>query len=293
MSEVESYFGPIEENGKTNYIPPDYSDEVEIPVEEGFDDDPTDEDEGIIETVLDQKHNEKHEERKEMITPFSESGSSAWGSAGGNSGSTSPWSQQNSGSSWGQSRPSWGSGGTTPSWGSSFGSTPSGNQRQEIPRQKQVIFCDFLDCMVETYQSNGLPGLKPRDIYDLKPRFNVWEKLSAFNPQKIFALVPPNTLNTVNGSDGWQVTLTYWCSCLSAFLGLPYTRCQILSQTIIGQPKEYAIMQALEINRISRIDAVYVGIYSGVSGQSDRDIVAARACEIDYIDLNTLLNSMI
>lgn len=293
MSEVESYFGPIEENGKTNYIPPDYSDEVEIPVEEGFDDDPTDEDEGIIETVLDQKHNEKHEERKEMITPFSESGSSAWGSAGGNSGSTSPWSQQNSGSSWGQSRPSWGSGGTTPSWGSSFGSTPSGNQRQEIPRQKQVIFCDFLDCMVETYQSNGLPGLKPRDIYDLKPRFNVWEKLSAFNPQRIFALVPPNTLNTVNGSDGWQVTLTYWCSCLSAFLGLPYTRCQILSQTIIGQPKEYAIMQALEINRISRIDAVYVGIYSGVSGQSDRDIVAARACEIDYIDLNTLLNSMI
>lgn len=292
MSGIESYFGPIETEGETNYIPPDYSDETTIEVEEGFDDSPTDEDEGVIETILDKKHNEK-EERKEMIsTPFSDSGSSPWGNSGSSGGSTSPWSQQqNSGSSaWQQNRPSWGS--SSPSWGSSFGSTPS-NQKQEIPRTKKVIFCDFLDCLVETYQSNGLPGLRPRDIYDLKPRFNVWEKLAAFNPQHIFAIIPPNAISAVNGNDGWNVALMYWCRCLSAFLNIPYMSCQILSQTVIGQPKEYAILQALELNRISRVDSVYVGIYSGVSGQSDKDIIAARACEIDYIDLNTLLNSMI
>lgn len=292
--DIESFFGPVEENENTNYIPPDYSDE-NVEDDSDFDEDTTDEDEGILETIEDEKH--KTEERKEMIsTPFSSdsgSGSSQWGNSGNSSNPGSPWSQQNSSSSiWQQStRPSWGSS-NSPSWGSSFGSIQN-NQKQEIPRKKKVVFCDFLDCMVETYQSNGLPGLKPRDIYDLKPRFNVWEKLAAFNPEKIFAMIPPNTLSTTNGSDGWQVTLAYWCSCLSAFLNIPYTNCQVLSQTIIGQPKEYAIIQTLQTHRIARPDAVYVGIYSGVCGQSDRDINAARISEIDYIDLNTLLNSMI
>lgn len=295
--EIESFFGPIEEEEKVNYIPPDYSDEDKVDSDEDFDEEPTDEDEGIIETKLDEEYKKKSEPRKEMIsTPFSDSGSGVWGNNSGNQNSNNPWSQQqNSGSSiWQQSRPIWGSG-SSPSWGSSFGGSGvnGGNQKQEIPRQKKVVFCDFLDCMMETYQSQGQPGLKPRGIYDLKPRFNVWEKLAAFNPERIFAMIPPNTLSTINGSDGWQVTLAYWCCCLSDFLGIPYTNCQILSQTIIGQPKEYAIIQALQTHGILRPDAVYVGIYSGVCGQSDKDILAARKSEIDYIDLNTLLNSMI
>lgn len=294
MSEVESYFGPLEENGETNYIPPDYSDEsveIENSNDDEFDDDPTQEDEGALDSIVDEKETNKEDTRKEMIsTPFSDTGSSPWGGNSGNIGS-SPWSQQNSGSSiWQQSKPSWGS---NPSWGSSFGTGTTGNQKQEIPRSKKVIFCDFLDCLMETYQSNGLPGLRPRDIYDLKPRFNVWEKLSAFNPSQIYALIPPNIISTTNGSDGWNITLTYWCCCLSAFLNIPYTSCKILSQTVIGQPKHYAILETLKMSQISRVDCVYVGIYSGVSGQSDKDIVAARACEIDYIDLNTLLNNMI
>ena len=146
MSEVESYFGPIEENGNTNYIPPDYSDEGKVEEEEtDFDDDPTEEDEGILEAIENEIRNEetKPEPRKEMIsTPFSESsGSSPWGSSGSSSTPSSPWSQQNSGSSiWQQNRPSWGS--SSPSWGSSFGgSGTGGNQKEQIPRQKKVVFC--------------------------------------------------------------------------------------------------------------------------------------------------------
>ena len=52
MSDVESYFGPVETDNKTNYIPPDYSDETTIEVEEGFDDSPTEEDEGVIENIV-------------------------------------------------------------------------------------------------------------------------------------------------------------------------------------------------------------------------------------------------
>jgi len=294
MSEVESYFGPIEENESTNYIPPDYSDEGSVVDEdEGFDEDITEEDEGVLETIEDEINTDTKEERKEMIsTPFSDSGgSSPWGNAGSST-PNSPWSQQTSGSSiWQQNRPTWGS--SSPSWGSSFGGSSGSNQKEQIPRQKKVIFCDFLDCLVETYQSNGLPGLKPRDIYDLKPRFNVWEKIAAFNPQRIFALIPPNTLSTTNGSDGWNVAMTYYCCCLSAFLNIPFVNCQVLAQSEVGQPKEIAILQTIQRYGIPRTDIVYVGIYSGVGGQSDKDISAARVSEIDYIDLNTLLNSMV
>lgn len=296
-SEVESYFGPIEEDNNTNYIPPDYSDDgIDDTEDEDFDEDITPEDEGIIETIEDEKHNteEQKEERKEMIsTPFNDSGggSSIWGSSNQQSTPSSPWTQNSGSSIWQQSRPSWGS--SSPSWGSGFGSNSGSNQKQEIPRQKKVIFCDFLDCLVETYQSNGLPGLKPRDIYDLKPRFNVWEKIAAFNPQRIFAIIPPKTLSTTNGSDGWNVALTYYCCCLSAFLNIPFVNCQVLAQSMIGQPKENAIQQTIQQYSIPKNDIVYVGIYSGVSGQSDKDINAARVCGIDYIDLNTLLTSMI
>ena len=292
--EVESYFGPVEENGNTNYIPPDYSDEeLETSDDSDFDEAVTEEDEGVIESLEDEKHSEEENTRKEMIsTPFSDSGTSTpWGSGSQQSTPSSPWTQGSGSSVWQQqTKPSWGS----PSWGSGFGSgSQVGGQKQEIPRQKKVVFCDFLDCMMETYQSNGLPGLRPRGLYDLKPRFNVWEKLMAFNPQKIFALIPPNTINTTNGANGWDVTLAYWCCALSDFLGIPFTNCQVLSQSQVGQPKELAILQAIQQCGIQKTDCVYVGIYSGVSGQSDRDISAARVCDIDYIDLNTLLNSMV
>ena len=164
--EVESYFGPVEENSNINYIPPDYSSDDES--DNDFDEEATTEDEGELETFENEQEKQKIEPRKEMIsTPFSDSGSgSPWGNNGGGSTSSSPWSQQqNSGSSiWGSSsRPSWGSG-VSSGWGSSFGSGPSGGQKQEIPRQKSVVFCDLLDCLLETYQSNGLPGLKPRGL---------------------------------------------------------------------------------------------------------------------------------
>ena len=131
----------------------------------------------------------------------------------------------------------------------------------------------------------------PRDIYDLKPRFEVWSKIQAFNPEIVYSLIPINLIPNTNGAEGWIKTLEYFCCSLSAFLRVPYTNCKILAQTAIGQPKEELINSILS-QGINRNDAIYIGIYSGLAGQSNRDLLAAERCHIDYVDLGVLLNNM-
>ena len=196
-------------------------------------------------------------------------GQSSWGNIGG----------QNS---WGNSRP-----GSTWGNGNSWASGLSG-EKKEINRKKKIIFCDVLDCLVETYQSGGKPGLLPRGIYDIKFRFDVWDKLACFNPEKIYAMVPRSLLNSSNESS-WIILLEYIVCCLSEYLRTPYQVCQILLQTEIGQPKEDTMIGVLR--GLNREEVLHLGVNSGLYGQNNRDQVAAMKCGIDYIDLSTFMNS--
>lgn len=295
---MSDYFSGINDEEK-QFIPPDYS--PADPEEEIDDSDDevsiTPFDESEEEELLDYLNGtDKKEERKEDVkpkeentimtsSPFSTTPSTpswGWGSNNNN--------QNNGGSFWSnsqQSKPTWGG------FGSSFGQT-STQQKEQINRNKKVIFCDFLDCIVETYQSNGQSGLLPRDIYDLKPRFEVWAKLAAFNPERIYIIVPRNLLPSTNGPDAWTVTLDYFCCSLSAFIRVPRYCCQILVQQLLGQPKESIIQTIINMPNfpVKKEEIISIGIYSGENGQSNRDILAAQICGIDYVDLNRLINNM-
>lgn len=279
-------------------IPPDYSD-----IKSSDDDDDIEDecivDEGALETILDENIVLP---KKETTSPFKKETnesmssmpwqtSSNWQPGGGSSSQkTTDFWENNSPSNFGSI------GSSNNSYGSySFGKTNSpnnGNNQCQIDRNKRVIICDFLDCIVETYQSQGKPGLIPRDIYDLKPKFDVWEKIRAFNPDLVFAMIPKNLIpGNTNGVDcGWNTTLGYFCCCLSSYLRLQYQNCQIIAQTQIGQPKEDILLSIFNNNpQIQKTDSVYIGIYSGLSGQSDMDSRAANNIGIDYIDLGQLL----
>lgn len=280
------------------YIPPDYSEEIKKEnreIGEVFDEEESDIDESEADTSEDDEIVIKTETKNNNIpmstgnafgppttssgfgsTPFSPPG---FGSGGGSS----PWNQRQSGSPWGQS------GGGSSIWGSGN----NNSQKEQINRDKQIIFCDFLDCIVETYDSQGRPGFLPRDIYDLKPRFEVWQKIAAFNPKQVYPMIPVNLIPNTTGDDGWIKTLDYFCSALSAFLQLSPGSCRILAQTVIGQPKESMISSILNSGlAIQKKDVIYIGIYSGLAGQSNKDQVAAIRCGIDYVDLGILLNNM-
>jgi len=293
---MNDYFSGI--NEEKQFIPPDYSDDPETDEKEldDLDDEEsiTAYDESEEEELLDYLHgsekkeseekNENKEENTVTSSPFSTNPSTnSWGWGSNNQ-------QNNGGSFWSNSQQS------KPSWGgfSSFGSSTQPAQKEQINRNKKVIFCDFLDCIVETYQSNGQSGLLPRDIYDLKPRFEVWAKLAAFNPERIYIMVPRNLLPSTNGPDAWTMTLNYFCCSLSAFIRVPFNCCQILVQQILGQPKESIIQSIINMPEfpVKKEEMVCIGIYSGENGQSNRDLLAAQICRLDYVDLNKLINNM-
>lgn len=295
------------------FIPPDYTEakETTMPNNSSIldeDDDlihdcPTDEDfdeeEEIAESLEEEYQKRQEELNKNIMTtpsPFSPpTNPSPFGSGPVN---VSPWgTQQSNAPTWGStgwqntSRPgsSWG-GGSTPqtTWGSS-GAT---QQVQQIDRTKKVIFCDFFDCIVEAIDAHGRPGYRPRDIYDVMPKFDVWEKLAAFNPETIYILVSDNMLSaSANGSNAWQIALNYFSCCVSSFLRMPFGNCKTVRGSL-NQSKEAMILKVIDSCGIDRNTAVSVGIYSGGPGMSNADRAAADACGIAYVDLKELLSKM-
>lgn len=285
----------FEDNGGSegkSFIPPDYSglgeEELQFDADlSGDDDDDGDDD---LEDIEESEHEKIVEEFEENKMSF--------GSGFGSPSSPKPtW-----GSGWGETNKQennwWGSNNTQQSnnggWWNTGGNGWGGQKpnQNEVPinREKRVIFIDFLDGLMETYQSNGQPGFLPRAVYDLKPRFEVWTKLAAFNPSYVFGIIQKEFLNDINGIDGWSMVLESWCCCLSSFLRKQYGCAQILMSTSIYQPKEWVISNVLE--NLRKEDCIYIGLQSGLYNQSNQDLVTAQKCGIDYVDLNQLLNNM-
>ena len=290
------------------YLRPDYSEEEDIsfdkdigPSEDDDDDDINDYDEGEEEKEIERisKDQDKLREKIMTQTPFGQpaGGSSPWPQSNTSQpwgGSSNPWGGGSSNQpSWGAQRsPTWGGGGGTPQWGG--GSTWSGSGtvsgKREIDRHKEVVFCDVLDCLIETIDSNGRPGFLPRGIYDIKIKFDVWNKIACFNPRKVFAIIPRNLILSSNGYNSWTVLLDYIICSLSEFLRVPYGSCQILTQKDFSQGKEVIIKATLMSEKIDKNSAIQIGLESGLFGQSNRDILAAERAGIEYIDLGQLMS---
>lgn len=313
----------MEEDIKKKYISPKYRFEEERNYDSGNDDDDEDyvddsgdEDTEELENYLDNKDREETEKKKQLnnkfggnfmqSTPFGQTfgntqnnpSSSPWstpgtvGSGWGNTGGSSwgqpnnnPWGQR----TWGQSVPANNWGQTT---GSTWGNASSSFKKESIDRTKKVIFCDFLDCLIETYQSNNRPGLIPRGIYDVRLKFEVWDKLRCFNAERIYIITPKFNLTSNNGLDCWTVLVNYVTCSLSDYLRVPYQNCQVLTQGVLGQPKKDVINYIISSpdHRIKRSDVLFIGLNSGFAGQSNIDCEAAEQLKIDYIDLSQLMS---
>lgn len=284
-------------------LPPDYTGHPEDDCPEDDIIEETDEDARIEQLLNEQSLEEKKQQMSNNnSTPFTSSPSFSPSFAnGGNRGSnTAPWEKQQQ-----QSTPSWGS-----SWGSgsSFGgSNPWGNNNNQSQQNrnvgnnansptintktKSIIICDAMDCLVETYESNGKPGYLPRAIFDLKPKFDVWEKLASFNPEKIFIIFPPDQLvPSLGEKSASKVAMEYIVLCVSTYLRIPRSECTVLQQKNQYTPKNKFLASIVQGIGRDKEDFVYIGVNSGRYGLSNRDLAAAREVGIDYIDIFNLLD---
>lgn len=285
-----------------SFIPPDYSDAIKesLETEHPSDDDPdiddssSDIDEGQIETLLDNQ--QKLNDEIMISTPFgtqlgtnnngnNNSSFNFGGSWGGGFGSnnnnnnppTSPWERNNNNNNSNNNN------------GNPWISATVNNQNKEmvqIDRKKDIVICSFFDCIVETYQSNGQAGLLPREIYDIKPRFDVWNRLAIFNPSKIYILYPIDVLS----SENCEVTMNYFISCLEAFLRVPKDRCRQIGY--IMNQKNICFHELIQSEKIPADRCIYLGHNSGLFCQADSDMQAAKKEEISYLDLGQFLTNM-
>lgn len=290
------------------YIPPDYTGHPgEDDEEDSSFDEMVDEDEIRIEKLLDEqeKLNQKLSEDEEddireerRWTPMSSSPfDNSTPSFGGGGSTKKPWETEER-----SSTPTW-RGGSEWSGASSWNrSTPSFGAKREEERpvktptsggggmKKKVVICDVLDCLYESWESNNRPNILPRAIFDLKPKFTVWDRIASFNPQRLYIIFPANEIVPSFGNRRIaDLTLEYIKACISTYLRIPNNSVVILKQQIEGAPKERVLFSAARDWKRAE-DMVYIGICTGRWGLSSRDADAAHACGIDYIDMYNLLD---
>lgn len=171
-----------------------------------------------------------------------------------------------------------------------------------LPRDKKIVICDFLDNIVENWQS--CPGIEPRDFYDLKPKFDFWFKMKYINPDYIIVCTNQNITPGTEDAKLFQYTTNYFLSGLARFIGMTVENCICLCKSGFDKrdfrvkPNPGLALDGLKMIHwkemgYTKKDIVVVGYNSGNPGQSSKDLEMARKLGLDYIDASQLVESYV
>lgn len=187
--------------------------------------------------------------------------------------------------------------GTTSPW-----QTPvTQGAKQQLNRSKKIIFCDLLDNLIESIQSGGKLGVQPRGIFDIRLKFEVWDKISCLAPDYVFVLTNQNIVPGSMQARVFSAMTDYVMYSLAEYLRLPYQNCQCFTKAgfeidnPLTKPNTGLISKALESipdvsQKYKKEDMLVIGAMSGLSGQSNKDSLMAEKFKIDYIDIGQLLS---
>lgn len=195
--------------------------------------------------------------------------------------------------------PGFGSPQQTPSW-QNFGWTSNQQQTQQltINRQKKVIFCDLLDCLISSIDAAGKAGVHPRGIYDIYIRRDVIDKIRCFGASWIFILTNQNIQKGTEQEEIFLRMVDYVGACVASLCSLPLQNVQCIMKSSINpydpctKPSTGLIdiaMSRLEGFGLEKKDLVVIGSQSGFQGQSNRDAMMAANYGIDYVDVQQLI----
>jgi hypothetical protein len=304
-----------------SYIPPDYSEAIKAEQEHPQDDDPiedvleemlTDEEDDIkAERFLDEQaaFNDNLQESNKTNNNFNMSNSFGstppWSSGSGNNTNSTPWSNnntsstpwQNNSNSWKPSGNSWGT------WGSNNSTWNSSNNNQinqaadETSKKvghRDVVIIDALDGLVESYMSDGKPNVVPRAIYDMKFKFDIWDRVAALSPRVVCIILPAEkSVPSLGNSASASAAMEYLASSLSVYLKIPRENCIVFRQMNQTQLKDNVIKAAINTTRVrKRNQIIYLGVYCGDWGLSTADLDAANRCKVDCISIYKLLGKI-
>lgn len=152
--------------------------------------------------------------------------------------------------------------------------------QQQLPSgHREMVVCNLLDCLVEPYSANNKPGMKPSGMYDLKFKFNVWDRIKAFSPSAIGILVPHFLRN--------PVIIDYIKGCVSEYFMIP-PGCVRTSTFNVRSAKIAATSDFVKLMKNKR-DVLFIGTYCGEWGLSSEDLDVANLVGIECVSMFKLL----
>ena len=287
------------------YLKPDYSEEAS----------PSEDDDDVLEKMLSDE-DEEDDIRVEMLldeqATFNDNLNNN-NSMSSNFGSAPPWSNgnnNNQGSTpWQSGGTSWKPGGSGSSWGSGWGSGNSANSgsgwnnnntttdnftvMQDLGH-RDVVVIDALDGLVESYASDGRPNVAPRAIFDMKLKFEIWDRVAALSPKKVCIILPAEySVPSLGNSQSAAVAMEYLASSLAVYLRIPRQNCMVFRQMRQDHQKDRVLQAILRATGVNHNDQImYLGVYCGDWGLSTADKDAADRCKIDCISIYHLLGKI-
>jgi histidinol phosphatase-like enzyme len=280
------------------YNDEDESIKYDSPPEDDPDEDDIDWEEEEREAILEQE-----EKKRQNMSNFSQGvfqTASPWTpQTTPNPGQYSPWGTavNNGTSTWGyQPRPAWT---PQPVWAPQQ-STPTQGQGSQfvINRQKKVVFCDLLDCLISSLDAQDRFGIPPRGIYDIVIRRDVIDKISCFGPQWVVILTNQGITRGTDSEIKFTRMTDYICACVADLVRLPLDNVLCIMKATLdpydpcckpGTGLIELASQRLSKWGIKKSDMIVLGSQSGYQGQSGRDLQMAEAFGVDYIDIQQLL----
>lgn len=273
------------EDNKTKYLQPDYSEEDAAENEHPEDDlEDVSEEDIIIEQELDRAANMSD-------NPFSSGGWSPSVSSNNNNNNSAPWVRNQQQLS-------------TPSFGTSFWGSNNYTQKQQptqqqvytSPSQKKVVICDIFGVLYESLSGDGTPDIMPRAIFDIRAKFDVWDKIKSFAPLRLVMLFPPKDIIPSFYGKALEATLEYMAQSISTYLMIPRENCCVFKQMNTDENAKGRMINNVFTNprinlggKMKKKDAIYIGLHSGLWGLNSSDRNAAKFGGISYIDVYDLL----
>ncbi len=185
-----------------------------------------------------------------------------------------------------------------------YGYGQSNYRKIQVPRNCRILFCELNDVLVgpKWFSPEGgeeIFGLDPRGIYDLAPKYPVWDVIRQMNPEYVFIITnQPAELGTIEAQEMGEFIMET-ANQLARFLRLPSDRCRSFVKFGLGRnkftkPNTGLLTEALrtirDINRRFTRDQIYMmGAQSGNLGESDVDIKTAENFGIQYIPVRGIV----
>lgn len=192
----------------------------------------------------------------------------------------------------------------TQTWGNNGNNGLNNYRKINVPRNCRILFCEMDDVLVgPKWYSPGfneeIYGLDPRGVYDLVPKFPVWDVIRQMNPEYVFIISnQPEEPGTIAAQEKERF-IEDLESQLARFLRLPGERCRSfvkfgLSRTKYTKPHTGLLTEALRsvpgVNKRFTRDQVYMmGAQSGGLGESDVDLRTAQNFGIQYIPVRGIV----